>query len=83
MEISLSEKFQNVHVNEKWGQEIFIDGLAQYIREFLKHAFEEAIRLELQEMLGHKPYERTESTNNYRNGSFDRNLETRFGRVRP
>ncbi|NSW92993.1 MAG: transposase [Firmicutes bacterium] len=54
----------------KWGQEIFIDGLAQYIREFLKHAFEEAIRLELQEMLGRKPYERTESTNNYRNGSY-------------
>jgi transposase-like protein len=79
LEISLSEKFQNVYVNEKWGQEIFIDGLAQYIREFLKHAFEETIRLELQEMLGRKPYERTESTNNYRNGSYDRDLETRFG----
>jgi len=53
--------------------------LAEYIRQFLKHAFEEAIRFELQEMLGRKPYERAESTANYRNGSYNRNLETRFG----
>lgn len=79
MEISLSEKLQEVHVNEKWGQGVFIDGLADYIRLFLKHAFEEAIRLELQEMLGRKPYQRRESTDNYRNGSYERDLETRFG----
>ncbi len=38
MKISLSEKLQNVQINEKWGQEIFIDGLAEYIRDFIKHA---------------------------------------------
>ena len=79
MEISLSEKLQEVHVNEKWGQGVFIDGLADYIRLFLKHAFEEAIRLELQENLGRKPYQRSESTDNYRNGSCERDLETKFG----
>ena len=81
MEISLSEKLQDVHVNEKWGQGVFIDGLAEYIRQFLKCAFEEAIKLELQEMLGRKPYQRSGSTENYRNGSYERDLETRFGVV--
>lgn len=32
-------------------------------------------------MLGRKPYERTASSNNYRNGSYKRNLETRFGAI--
>ncbi|MDK2821654.1 MAG: hypothetical protein PWP31_1619 [Clostridia bacterium] len=50
---------------KSWGQDIFIDGLAEYIRQFLKHAFEEAIRLGLQEMLGCKPYERGESTSSF------------------
>jgi transposase-like protein len=38
----------------------------------VKHGFEEAIRLELQEVLGRKSYERSESTNNYRNGEYKR-----------
>lgn len=78
MEISLPENLQNVHIDDKWGQEVFIVGLAEYIRQFIKHTIEEAIRHELQEMLGRKPYERG-SKGNYRNGSYERDLETRFG----
>jgi len=42
----------SVHINEKWGQEIFIDGLAEYIRGFIKHAVEQAIKQELTNFLG-------------------------------
>jgi len=28
---------QKVNVNGEWGQEIFINGLAEYVRAFIKH----------------------------------------------
>ncbi|MCL6559388.1 MAG: hypothetical protein K6U74_11450 [Firmicutes bacterium] len=47
MKIILPEEMHSVQINEKWGQEIFIDGLAEYIRGFIKHAVEQAIKQEL------------------------------------
>ncbi len=46
----------NVEVNENWGQEIFINDLALYIRQFIKHALEEAIKQELTKFLGYEQY---------------------------
>ncbi|NPV29974.1 MAG: hypothetical protein HPY58_10055 [Firmicutes bacterium] len=42
----------DVEVNEKWRQEIFINDLAFYIRQFIKHALEEAIKQEINQLSG-------------------------------
>jgi len=38
LKISLPEEMHSVQINEKWGQEIFVNGLAGYIQGFIKHA---------------------------------------------
>lgn len=61
-------------------QEVFIEGLGEYVRRFLREAFERAIRSELTQFLGRGPYERIEQDKgNYRNGSYERDLDTEFG----
>jgi putative transposase len=73
---------QNVQINEKWGQEIFIDGLAEYIRGFIKYAVEQAVKQELTGFLGYKHYQRSEEKReNYRNGYYERDLLTRYGPI--
>ncbi len=62
-------------------QEFFLDGLSDYIRALIKRALEEAIKRELTEFLGYKPYERGVDKENYRNGSYTRDLTTRFGPI--
>lgn len=82
MKISLPEEMQSVQINEKWGQEIFIDGLAEYIRGFIKHAVEQAVKQELTNFLGYEQYQRGEERrDNYRNGYYERDLLTRFGLI--
>ncbi len=82
MKISLPEEMQNVQINEKWGQEIFIDGLAEYIRGFIKHAVEQAIKQELTNFLGYEHYQRgEEKRDNNRNGFYERDLLTRYGLI--
>lgn len=82
MKISLPKEMLNVEVNEKWGQEIFINDLALYIRQFIKHALEEAIKQELTKFLGYEQYQRGNGKrDNNRNGSYKRDLLTRFGLI--
>jgi putative transposase len=73
---------QNVQINEKWGQEIFIDGLVEYIRGFIKYAVEQAVKHELTNFLGYEKYKRNDGErDNYRNGYYERNLQTRYGYI--
>lgn len=82
MKISLPEEMLYVQINEKWGQEIFIDGLAEYIRGFIKHAVEQAVKQELTNFLGYEQYQRgEEKRDNYRNGYYERDLLTRYGLI--
>ncbi|NPV28483.1 MAG: hypothetical protein HPY58_02280 [Firmicutes bacterium] len=69
--------------NEKWGQEILINRyLALYIRQFIKHALEEAIKQELTKFLGYEQYQRGNGKrDNNRNGYYERDLLTRFGLI--
>jgi hypothetical protein len=47
---------QNVQINEKWGQEIFIDGLAKVTSEvLLNRIIEQVIKQELTNFLGYEP----------------------------
>lgn len=82
MKISLPEEMHSVQINEKWGQEIFIDGLAEYIRGFVKQAVEQAVKHELTNYLGYEEYQRgEEKRDNNRNGCYKRNLMTRYGLI--
>lgn len=82
MKISLPEEMHSVQINEKWGQEIFIDGLAEYIRGFVKQAIEQAVKHELTNYLGYEEYQRgEEKRENNRNGCYKRNLMTRYGLI--
>ncbi|NPV29745.1 MAG: hypothetical protein HPY58_08865 [Firmicutes bacterium] len=82
MKISLPEEMQDVEVNEKWGQEILINDLALYIRQFIKHALQEAIKQELTKFLGYEQYQRGNGKrDNNRNGYYERDLLTRFGLI--
>lgn len=72
---------QKVNVNGEWGQEIFINGLAEYVRAFIKHALEQALQHELEAFLGYQRYQRSECKQNYRNGYYQRDLDTRFGEI--
>ena len=60
-------------------QEVFLEDLAGYLREFLTHAFQKAIESELTEFLGYRPYQRVGGKDNYRNGYYQRDLVTGFG----
>ena len=63
-------------------QEFFLDGLQEYLRGFIRRAFEEAIQGELTEFLGYHPYQRTaRDKDNNRNGYYRRDLVTRFGAI--
>ncbi len=62
-------------------QEFFIDGLSDYIRAFIRRAIEEAVKQELTEFLGYEPYQRDVRKQNYRNGSYTRDLTTRYGPI--
>ncbi|MDI6809984.1 MAG: IS256 family transposase [Candidatus Eisenbacteria bacterium] len=64
-------------------QEVFLSGLGQYLRNFLREAFKTVIRNELTVFLGRGPYERSEEDKgNYRNGSYRRSLDTEFGELK-
>jgi putative transposase len=63
-------------------QEFFLDGLQEYLRGFVRKAFEEAIQAELTEFLGYHPYQRVaRDKENNRNGYYRRDLVTRFGAI--
>ncbi len=49
----------NVEEIREIDQEFFLDGLQEYLRGFVRKAFEEAIQAELTEFLGYYPYQRT------------------------
>ena len=54
-------------------------GDGDILRGSLQLLVQALINLELQEKIGAAPHERTESRTNHRNGSRDRELETRLG----
>jgi putative transposase len=62
-------------------EEFFLDGLSDYIRAFIRRAIEEAVKQELTDFLGYKPYQRDVKKQNYRNGSYTRDLTTRYGPI--
>lgn len=49
-------------------QEVFLEGVREYLRGFVKWMFERAIQKELTEFLRRQPYERSKDNGNYRNG---------------
>lgn len=60
-------------------QEVFLEGVREYLQGFVKWMFERAIQKELTEFLGRQPYERGKGYGNYRNGYYERDLITRYG----
>lgn len=56
--------------------------MAEYIRGFIKHAVEQAIKQELTNFLGYENYQRgKEKRDNNRNGFYERDLLTRYGLI--
>ncbi len=81
MNTILSENMLDVNANGEWGQEVLLDALHEHFRTMVRIALQEAMRHEIEEFLGYKPYERSENANS-RNGYLpERDLETRFGTI--
>ena len=62
-------------------QEIVWSKIASGVRGFIKTLIEDLLKEELSDKVGAERYERTKTRRAYRNGRYERDLLTRFGRV--